>query len=89
MRGSRNIFRGGGFRPDGQKTVWMFLVLQLILQFTEGVQWFYYRDDYFSKDPEGVQHFPVGGGPPPPSGSAHENLHDVLIADLHCRASRP
>ena len=27
--------------------------------------------------------------PPPPSGSAHENLHDVLIANLRCRASRP
>ena len=32
-----------------------------------------------------------GSGPPthPPSGSAHENLHDVLISDLRCRACRP
>ena len=32
---------------------------QLILQFTEGVQWFYYRENYiyFSKESEGVQHF--------------------------------
>ena len=35
---------------------------QLILQFTEGVQWFYYSKNCFSKDPEGVQHFPGGGG---------------------------
>ena len=57
MRGSRNFFSGGGggggaSRPDSQKTVWtMFLVVvffspQLILQFTEGVQWFYYRENY-------------------------------------------
>ena len=31
---------------------------QLILKFTEGVQWFYYREKlYFSKDPKGAQHF--------------------------------
>ena len=54
------------------------------------------RQLYFSEDPEGVQHFPGGGGgggggpdPYPYSGSAHENLHDALIADLHCTASRP
>ena len=51
------------------------------------------RQLYFSKDPEGVQHFRGGGGGsgplPPFSGSTHENLHDVLIADLRCRASRP
>ena len=35
---------------------------QLILQFTEGVQWFYYSKNCFSKDPEGVQQFPEGGG---------------------------
>ena len=35
---------------------------QLILQFTEGVQWFYYSKNCFSKDPVGVQHFPGGGG---------------------------
>ena len=34
------------------------------------------RKLYFSKDPEG-------------SGSAHENQHDVIIANLRCRASRP
>ena len=34
---------------------------QLILQFTKGVQWFYKRKLSFSKDPEGVKHFP--GGP--------------------------
>ena len=58
---------GGGLKTDSQKTVrttfcGVFFSPQLILQFTEGVQWFYYRQLYFSKDPEGVQHFPGGGG---------------------------
>ena len=37
---------GGGSRPDGQKTVWamFFLSHQLILQYTEWIQWFYYRE---------------------------------------------
>ena len=37
---------GGGSRSDGQKTVLtMFFSHQLILQFTEGIQWFYYRGE--------------------------------------------
>ena len=48
---------GGGSRPDGQKTVWtMFFSHQLILQFTEWIQWFYYRGE------EGVQLLQGGGG---------------------------
>ena len=40
------VGRGGGSRPDRQKTVWTpFFCPQLILQLTEGVQWFYYRED--------------------------------------------
>ena len=35
---------------------------QLILQFTEGVQWFYYSKNRFSKDPVGSNIF-QGGGP--------------------------
>ena len=47
---------GGGSRPDGQKTVWtMFFSHQLILQFTEWIQWFYYRGE------EGVQLLPGVG----------------------------
>ena len=53
MRGSRNFLGGGGggSMPDGQKwTTYFFLLLlfcpQLILQFIEGVQWFYYRENY-------------------------------------------
>ena len=35
-----------------------FLDLKFILQFTEGVQWFCYRENYaFLKELEGVQHF--------------------------------
>ena len=39
---------------------------QLILQFTEGIQWFLLLRKlnlYFTKDPEGVHYFPGGGGP--------------------------
>ena len=36
---------------------------QLNLQFAEGVKWFYFKENCtFSKDPEGFQHFPGGGG---------------------------
>ena len=46
--------RGGGV----QKTVWtmIFFSHQIILQFTEWIQWFYYRGE------EGVQLLPGGGG---------------------------
>ena len=59
MRGSRNFCQaggggGGGSRPDGQKTV--FSHQPLFLQFTEWIQWFYYRGE------EGVQLLPGGGG---------------------------
>ena len=41
----------------------LFFSPKLMLQFTEGVQWFYSRENYYySKDPEGFQHFPGGGG---------------------------
>ena len=66
-------------RPDGQKTVWtsffvllflrlfcycFFLVLNLFyLQFTEGVQWFYYRESYtFSRIQRDSNIFQGGGG---------------------------
>ena len=50
MRGSRNFCQGGP-RPDGQKTArttlfFLYFSPQLILQFTGGVQWFYYRENY-------------------------------------------
>ena len=62
-------FLSGGSRPDGQKTAWYFIFYffnpELILQFTEGVQWFYdIKNLYFPKDPEGVQYFFQGGGAP-------------------------
>ena len=49
---------GGGSRLDGQKTVWtmFFFSHQLILQFKEWIQCFYYRGE------EGVQLLPGGGG---------------------------
>ena len=43
--------------------VFCFCNPQYILQFTEGIQWFYYGENYtFSKDPEGFQFFSWGGG---------------------------
>ena len=57
---------GWGSRPDGQKTVWTFL----LLFFKSSTYFTFYRGGpmvllqrklYFSKDPEGVRHFP--GGP--------------------------
>ena len=58
MRGSRNFCQaggggGGGRGPTARKQSWRH---QLILQFTEWVQWFYYRGE------EGVQLLPGGGG---------------------------
>ena len=64
---------GGGSRPDGQKTVWtmFFFSHQLILQFTEWIQWFYYRGEEGSNFFQGVGvskethitcDFPEGGG---------------------------
>ena len=57
MRGIRIFFIqggvGGGSRSDGWKTVlttffffFFFYTPELILQLTEGVQWFYYRENY-------------------------------------------
>ena len=52
---------GGGSRPDDQKQSGQcFFSHQLILQFTEWIQWFYYRGE------EGIQLLPGGGGPKKP-----------------------
>ena len=47
MRGSRNKFQGEGvqaWRPDNSLDHFFFSP-QLVLQLTEGVQWFYYREN--------------------------------------------
>ena len=57
------VFRGS--RPDVQKTVWttfFFFSPQLILQFTEGVQWFYNRENYTFEGSRGDPPFSKGGG---------------------------
>ena len=56
MRGIRNLIQGGGGGSPGPMAVKhsgqrFFFVLffyspELILQLTEGVQWFYYRENY-------------------------------------------
>ena len=65
-----NFFRGGGggSMPDGQKWITYFFLLllfcpQLNLQFIEGVQWFYYRENYtFPRIQKGSNIFQGGGG---------------------------
>ena len=71
MHGIRNFIHGGGggggggSRSDGRKTAWttffffFFYSPELILQLTEGVQWFYYRENYTFQR---IQNFPGGGG---------------------------
>ena len=71
MRRIRNFIQGvgggGGSRSDGRKTVWttsfffalFFYSPELILQLAEGVQWFYYRENYIFLM---IQNFPGGGG---------------------------
>ena len=76
MGRSRNFYQGGGVQarqPENSLNnvfLLLFFSPQLILQFTEGVQWFYYRDNYtFPRiqggsnifQGEGVQLFPGGG----------------------------
>ena len=64
MRGSK-IFSeiGGLYRPNGQKTVrTIFFSPQLILQFTEGIQWFYCRENYTFQGSRGGPTFSRGGG---------------------------
>ena len=53
--------KGGGRGPTTRKQSGQcFFSHQLILQFTEWIQWFYYRGE------EGVQLLPGGGGPKKP-----------------------
>ena len=59
--------------PDGQKSTTYFIYFfcpQLILQFIEGIQWFYYRENYTfrmiqrgSDISQGGPTFSRGGGP--------------------------
>ena len=81
MRGLRNFFVRGGGGGGGVQAP------QLILQFTEGVQWFYYtfsRGSNFFQGGGGVQmlisiethititcDFPGGSGPPIPPLDPH------------------
>ena len=55
MRGIRNFIQGGGGpgptagKHSGQRFFFFFFFFyspELILQLTEGVQWFYYRENY-------------------------------------------
>ena len=79
MRGSRIFFRGGGGgvvqarRPDNSLDVVFFCCFfspTYSTVYRGGPMVLSQRKLYFSKDPEGVHHFPERGGPVPPSGSA-------------------
>ena len=64
MHGIRNFIQGGGVRSHGRKTVWtrFFYSPEVILQLTEGVQWFYYRENYtFLRIQRGSRIFQVEG----------------------------
>ena len=68
MRGSRILFQGGGdpgpIARNQSAPFFVFFSLQLILQFTEGIQWFYNRENYTFEGSRGVPAFSgVGGGP--------------------------
>ena len=74
---------GGGSRPDGQKTVWtfffLFLVLNLFYSFQRPSNGFITEKTILSKDPEGVQHFQGGGGqlfPRGPNANFFRNPYD-------------
>ena len=87
MRGSRNFCQGGGggsLRARKQPGQRVFLLLsfspQLILQFTEGVQWFYYRENYTFQRIEGVQLIQGGGGGVQgPSVNFYRNPYNVIF----------
>ena len=71
MCGSRNFWQGGGGggvqarRPENSLDNVVFFGPQLNLQFTEGVQWFYYRETYtFPRTQRGTNVFQGGGGGP-------------------------
>ena len=61
MRGSRKFRQGGPGQSDKKSSDNIFLSPQLILQKSDGQ---FQRNLSFFKVPEGVQHFPGGGGGP-------------------------
>ena len=61
----QDLIQGGGVQarqPENSLDRFLFLFFspQLILQFTEGIQWFITEKTILSQDPEGVQYFPGG-----------------------------
>ena len=61
MRGSRNCFQGGPGLTSRKQSEQGFFSPQLILQFTEGVQWFYNRENYSYEGSRGGPTFSMGG----------------------------
>ena len=82
MRGSRNFCQAGdggdgveARRPENSLDN-VFFSHQLILQFTECIQWFYYRGE------EGVQLLPGGGG-------VHRNPYNLWFSRGGGRSGPP
>ena len=72
MRESRNVCQGKGAGPTARKQPGQrfYFCSQLILQFTEGVQWFYYRENFtFPRIQRGSNIFQ--GGPTFSRGKMH------------------
>ena len=63
-RGSRNCFQGGPGLTSRKQSGQRFFLVQLILQFTDGVQWFYNRENYTFEGSRGGQTFSRGEGGP-------------------------
>ena len=73
---------GGGFearRPEDSLDS-VFFSHQLILQFTEWIQWFYYRgEEGVSKETDITCDFPGGSGPPNPPLDPHVGSPDATV----------
>ena len=81
------ISGGWGSRPDGQKTVWTsFFNPQLILQFTEGIQWFYNRENYTFEGSKGGPTFSRGGGGGPTFSTG---VHMLISIETHITCDFP
>ena len=79
MCGSRNFCRGS--RPVGQKTAWtrFFFFFSFLVQFTVGVQWFNYRENYtFPRIQRGANIFQWGGGGP--NANSYRNPYNLWFS---------
>ena len=94
MRGSRIIFQGGGGgggggvqarRPENSLDFFFsFFSPQLILQFSEAIQWFYNRENYTFEGSRGGPTFPGGGG-----GNFFHGVQMLISLETHMTSDFP